>query len=183
MKIPFVRAAVALVFALVATGVQGQQLNLQPAKTIPALGGGDLAVTVDGQGHVYLRLVTGQAVTLDYADVGALGDYLDQFQTFAAEVASGNDAKVDYPLGVQSLVPYLPGISKVWMQARSDGKTAAMGLRLVKYADHGGWGGDETVWVDPAAARTLRQALGQAVQDDQLLLGKLARLWKAAGHD
>jgi hypothetical protein len=176
-------AAKALCFVLLALPVYGQAQNMQAPKSVPALGGGSVGVSCDGTGYVYLSLPTAQSLTLDYSDIANLKGYLDQFQVFARAVAAGNDAKVDYPLGVQSLVPYMPGISKLWMQAYSNGKDVAMGMRLVCYSNHGGWGGDSTVWLDVNSAGSLGQLLLDAVQTDGALQSNLKKLWKAAGHD
>ncbi len=134
--------------------------------TLPMLGGKTAAVVVNGSGFVYVRL-SEKSMTLSPSDAMEVSAYLDRFLEVDASNPKANVTLTEL-LGARAFVPLTPVQGKLFMVASiTKGQGNAMGFRLVDFANAGGWGQDDTYYMDPDAVRLLRQALRDAVQKDQ----------------
>jgi hypothetical protein len=151
--------------------------NTKLVGTVDLLGSKTLSVYADGSGVIGIRLPEG-SLNLDYADLSNFARYFILFDSFTDKVKSGNNVSYSGFLGGNAFTPYLPSLSKVFVEVSTHGTydSCSFSFRVVHYANKGGWGNDPTFSLNVEQLNKLRSILSEAKSTDGDIQSKLAEL-------
>ncbi len=143
--------------------------------TLPLMGNRTVAIVVDGTGVIFIRL-SEKGMTIRPSEALGMNSYLNRFIQVDAENPKPNVTLTEL-LGARAFMPLVPAKGKLFMVASvSKDRGNAMGFRLVDFANMGGWGQDETYYMEPATVKLFKQALQDAVEKEQDLRREITRI-------